>query len=291
MKKGSKSTMKKVFFLLLPIFSIVCLFVGCDQPPKNGEEHSTTLEEAAKLGKAATFNARHELVIKVPAGSSKVRVWAPLPLDVSQQKVTNLKIECPYPHRVETAADGNKYAYVEVANPNVPEFKLTTTFQIERKEVLTDVDPKRAKPLSDTDRQKMTEHLRANTHVIIDDRIRQVAKEVVGEEKNPLLAARKIYDWELQYVDYWVKDPDNKKASPTGSTEYCYTSKTGNCTDFHSLWTSVARASGIPTRMVYGSFFKKDLNNVDKDQSYHCWPEFYVSGMGWIPHEIGRAHV
>jgi Transglutaminase-like superfamily len=86
-----------------------------------------------------------------------------------------------------------------------------------------------------------------------------------------------------------VKDPKNKKASPVGSTTYCLTFRTGNCTDFESLWTSLARAKGIPSRIVYGSFFKPDLNGNDLDQSYHCWATFYAPGLGWVPHDVSVA--
>ena len=86
-----------------------------------------------------------------------------------------------------------------------------------------------------------------------------------------------------------MKDPKNKKASPVGSTTYCLTSRTGNCTDFESLWTSFARSIGIPTQIVYGSFLKPDLMGQDQDQSYHCWAEFYAPGLGWIPHDVAVA--
>jgi transglutaminase-like putative cysteine protease len=43
--------------------------------------------------------------------------------------------------------------------------------------------------------------------------------------------------------------------------------------------------------MVYGSFFKKELDGQDADQSYHCWPEFYVSGIGWVPHDVAVADI
>lgn len=137
----------------------------------------------------------------------------------------------------------------------------------------------------------MAKHLSANANVVIDDRIRNLSKEIVGGETNPVKAARKIYDWVLANIEYWVKDPKNKKASPVGSTEYCLTSKTGNCTDFHSLWTSLARAAGIPTRMIYGSFFKAELDGQEVDASYHCWPEFYAPGIGWIPHDVAVADI
>ena len=98
-------------------------------------------------------------------------------------------------------------------------------------------------------------------------------------------------DWTLKNVEYWVKYPDRLKASPVGSAEYCLQNKTGNCTDFHSLWTSLARSSGIPTRMVYGSFFKKDLDGKPDDQSYHCWIEFWAPDIGWIVHDVAVADI
>lgn len=104
-----------------------------------------------------------------------------------------------------------------------------------------------------------------------------------------MLAARKLYDWVLYNVEYWVKDPKNKKASPVGSTTYCLTFRTGNCTDFESLWASLARAKGIPTQIVYGSFLKPELRAADADQSYHCWAEFYAPGLGWLHHDVSVA--
>ena len=123
-------------------------------------------------------------------------------------------------------------------------------------------------------------------------------REIVGDERNPVVQARKIYDWVLGYVEYWVKDPQNLKASPNGESEYCLTSKTGNCTDFHSLYTSLTRSIGIPTRMVYGSFFqgentpvpnKASLEGKDTDASYHCWIQFFAKGIGWVPLDVALA--
>ena len=135
----------------------------------------------------------------------------------------------------------------------------------------------------------MAHYLQPNKHVIIDGDIRKLALQIVGNEQNPVLAARKLYDWLLENVEYWVKDPKNKKASPVGSTTYCLTFRTGNCTDFESLWTSFSRSIGIPTQIVYGSFLKPDLMGQDQDQSYHCWAEFYAPGLGWIPHDVAVA--
>lgn len=240
--------------------------------------------------KSMTFDARHELKVMIPEGAKKVRIWFALPQEATQQEVANLKIESPLPYRIERdATEGSKFLYVEAKAPTSKEVTLVTTFRLTRKEVVSDLRAANAMALSKAERKKLARYLEPNQYVIIDDKVRQLAREIVGNEKNPLLAARRIYDYVLNYVDYWVIDPANLKASPVGSTEYCLTTKTGNCTDFQSFWTSLARAAGIPTRIVYGSFFKKELDGKDVDQSYHCWTEFYISNLGWISQDVSVA--
>jgi transglutaminase-like putative cysteine protease len=245
----------------------------------------------AAAPRSATFEARNELKITVPDGAKKLRAWFAMPQDDPAQKVGGFKVESPFAHRITTDSAGNKAVYVEVDAPKQKEFTIVETFTLTRREQVSHVNAAQAKPIGDTDRARLAKYLAPNTHVIINDRIKSLAKGVVGQEENPVVMARKLYDWELKNIDYWVKDPANKKASPVGSTEYCLSTGTGNCTDFHSLWTSLARASGIPTRLVYGSFFKAELDGQDADQSYHCWPEFFVPGTGWVPHDVAVADI
>jgi transglutaminase-like putative cysteine protease len=242
--------------------------------------------------KAAVFDARHEIKLKVPKGANQVRCWFTIPQDDPNQTVTNFKVESPVPFRIERdKTEGSKILYFGVEGPNVTALEVTvvTTFRLTRKKVRTDLEPLRSATLASIDKARMRRYLGANANVVIDDRVRKLASEIVGDEKRVVAAARKIYDYVLKYADYWVVDPANKKASPVGSTEYCLTTRTGNCTDFQSLWTSLARAAGIPSRIVYGSFFKKELDGKDIDQSYHCWTEFYVPRHGWIPQDVAVA--
>src|SRR5918996_3236347 len=273
------------------------LVVGIGSMTYAGEAGSTKASQGDPVARQATFEVRHELKVVVPEGAQRVRVWFVLPQEdpipgdgaASAQRVSDLQIEAPYPYRVERDSEGSQLLYLEATNPQEKELKIVETFVLTRNEVRTTVDASKAKPLTEADRTKFAPYLTANKHVEIDDDIRKLAHEIVGAEANPVLAARKLYDWVLHNVDYWVKDPKNKKASPVGSATYCLTSRTGNCTDFESLWASLARAQGIPTRIVYGSFFKPDLNGNDLDQSYHCWATFYAPGIGWIPHDVAVA--
>ena len=249
-----------------------------------------TAKDGAGALRRANFELRNELTVNIPEGAKKVRVWFALPQDDdAAQKVSGLRIEAPYPHRVERDSEGSKVLYLEAQNPKQKDFKVVTTFHVERTEVRTSVDPAKAKPLTDADRARYAKYLQPNKHVEINDEIRTLANQIVGNETNPVIAARKLYDWVLNNIEYWVKDPKNKKASPVGSTAYCLAFRTGNCTDFESLWTSLARAKGIPTQIVYGSFLKPELRGQDQDQSYHCWAEFYAPGLGWLPHDVAVA--
>lgn len=241
--------------------------------------------------RSATFEARHELKVMIPEGAQSVRVWMAMPQDEPIQKVRDFKVQSPAKHQVTSDNEGNKTLFIEITDPKEKEIAIVETFAVERQEQRSGVDAAKARAISESDRRQFARYLAANEHVMINDEIRSLAAEIAGTEKNPVLVARKLYDWVLANIDYWVKDPQNKKASPVGSTEYCLKTKTGNCTDFHSLWTSLARAAGIPTRMVYGSFFKAELDGQDADQSYHCWPEFYAPGIGWVPHDVAVADI
>lgn len=266
---------------LLHTFAAVCLAGGI------------TASAFADAPRVATFEGRQEFKVTVPDGTKNLRLWLTMPQDDPKSDVRSFRVDSPFPYSFEKDSEGNRFVFIEVNEPTQKEFTIVQSFTIARREIRNDMAAAadETEPYSDEERAALAKYLAANQHVIINDEIRALAAKIVGDEKNPVLAARKIYDWTLDNIVYWVKDPKNKKASPVGSTEYCLANKTGNCTDFHSLWTSLARAAGIPTRIVYGAFFKKELDGQDADQSYHCWPEFYVPNFGWIPHDVAVAEI
>jgi transglutaminase-like putative cysteine protease len=265
---------------------ILGLLIGAGSEPVRAQ----TAKPGAGPLRQATFELRHEVRVKVPDGARRVRVWMALPQDNEPaQQVRDLRIDAPYPSRIERDSEGSRVLYLEAQDPAVKEFTVVETFLVTRSEIRDSVDASKARPLTDADRARLARYLQPNKHVVIDGEIRKLADQIVGTETNPVLAARKLYDWVLDNIDYWVKDPKNKKASPLGSSTYCLTFRTGNCTDFESLWASLARAKGIPTQIVYGSFLKPDLRARDADQSYHCWAEFYAPGLGWVSHDVSVA--
>lgn len=268
---------------LITIVGFGLLLLGCAGPE--------TVESTLPTGKEGRFEVRHELKVMVPDGSQRVRVWFAVPQDDAYQDIVEERIESPIPTSFGRDSEGNRVLYAETAGTSAKEFTIVHHFTLARREVLSNIDASQARPLTAAERASLAKYTTPNQHVLIDDRIRTIAREVVASESNTVKAARRLYDWELDNIDYWVKDPNNRKASPVGSTEHCLTTKSGNCTDFHSLWASLARAESIPTRIIYGVFLKKELDGQDVDSSYHCWPEFYVGGVGWVPHDVAVADI
>ncbi len=73
-----------------------------------------------------------------------------------------------------------------------------------------------------------------------------------------------------------------------GDAVYACDSKTGNCTEFHSFFISLARSIGIPARFSIGASIPSDRDEGGMD-GYHCWAEFYAEGKWW-PIDISEGN-
>lgn len=242
-------------------------------------------------GRVGAYQARNEIAFTVPGDARDLRLWMVLPQEDSQQIVKNLNVSAPFPWHKSRDSEGNDVLYLEAKAPIPASFKVVTTFEVDRAEQRARIEPAATRPLDEHEILEHRHELSPNQYIVIDEKIRALAREITGGERNPIVASRKIYDWVLNNIDYWVKDPNNKKASPQGSSEYCLATRTGNCTDFHSLYAALSRASNIPTRILFGSLLKKELDGQDVDQSYHCWIEFLAPNIGWVPLDVAVADI
>lgn len=259
---------------------------------------AAALSGALSAPEALRFQLENRFEIDVPADAKSVRGWFALPSDRDPlQTVEDLKwaVEAPGEATVDVKEirdqQGNRFLHLATDDAAGKKLVLVTTFGLTRQEARHAVDPAKTRPATQAELAELAPALAANANVAITPEMRQIAASVVGQEQNPVVQARKLYDWTLDNVSYWVKHPDTMKASLVGSSEYCLANKTGNCTDFHSLYAALARAAKLPTRMIYGSFLKGPLAGQDKDQSYHCWIEFWAPELGWIPLDVAVADV
>jgi transglutaminase-like putative cysteine protease len=96
--------------------------------------------------------------------------------------------------------------------------------------------------------------------------------------------ARAIYDYVLANMKY----DKSGTGWGRGDTMWACDAKRGNCTDFHSLFISMARSQEIPSRFEIG--FPIPAGKHDGEiPGYHCWAEFYANSKGWVPVDISEA--
>ena len=107
-----------------------------------------------------------------------------------------------------------------------------------------------------------------------DSQIKELARKIVGEEKNPFWKAYKIYNWITRNIIYDYEKAERENLE-TGALLTLRTKK-GTCDDYTKLFVALARASGIPARSVM-------LYVMEGKANGHGFPEVYLPPYGWIP--------
>jgi transglutaminase-like putative cysteine protease len=155
---------------------------------------------------------------------------------------------------------------VEVREATVPQAKsLVSTRQ-------TTLGPEFAPYLSDV---KM---------IPIRGRISELARSIKLPEGEPLRAGRAVYDYLIDTMVYNYKAP----GAGVGNAVLACDSKTGDCTDYHSVFIGVCRWRGIPADHVFGLPILPEKSAGDIRYA-HCWARFWVDGVGWVPIDASRA--
>jgi transglutaminase-like putative cysteine protease len=239
--------------------------------------------EFLKAGDSRTFAIEYTALVKnVPSGTKKLRLWVPVPHDTPVQTIRDLRFLGAQPTIGTEPKFGNTIAYWEIDNP-AASIDEKYSFTCTRKEQCTDLaalaqDGKETTniPAVFTGNDKLT---------IVDDRIRKMANEITAGKQTTLEKARAIYDYVIGHMKY----DKSGKGWGNGDTNYACDVGKGNCTDFHALFMSLARASGIPAGFEIGLYLPYERGKQDAPGGYHCWSFFRVPGKAWVPVDASEA--
>ena len=117
-----------------------------------------------------------------------------------------------------------------------------------------------------------------------DQRIASISREETSEITDPLQKARTLFEYVVAATGH---DGLRLTAKHNDAAKGC-DSHGGDCTSFNSLFINLARAAGVPARLEIGFAFPEG-QKAGSIPGYHCWAEFYVNGIGWIPLDASRA--
>ena len=234
---------------------------------------------------------------RVPAGAKGVDLWIPMPSDNDRQTIRLLNPRELRQGRITIEKKfGNRLYYRKFEGPFGPVRRgenATSSGAPIKVELVYDIDVREkrvegAKKLSST-RQvtpgpEFAAYLGDTKMIPIKGRISRLAEEIQLAQGEPLRAGRKIYDHLVETMTYNYKAP----GAGTGNAVWACDSKTGDCTDFHSVFIGVCRWRGIPADHVFGMPLLPDKPEGQISHC-HCWAQFWVSGIGWIPIDASRA--
>jgi transglutaminase-like putative cysteine protease len=234
-----------------------------------------------------TFIFTYQVTLKdIPAGAQRVRVWIPCAVTDANQTVVLKKASGPVHLReVREAPFGNHILYGEIPHPQSGPAEFTAEYEVTRKEYSKgDYESlMKASPGSRAAPQDLARFLAPDRLVPIDGRMKELADENTRGKQGTVERAHALYDYVFQTVRY------DKSGTGWGRGDSLWVcdAKHGNCTDFHSLFISMARAEGIPARFEIG--FPVPVGQEGSIPGYHCWAEFFVAGVGWVPVDISEA--
>ncbi len=240
-------------------------------------------------GKDKTLSVRsieftENINVPVPKGSKNVQIWIPMPAtDFFQRtELLTVKSSCSY-RLVKDENFGNQLLYFErksrVKESNIDIKVVYKIIRTEQSEIY---------PNHDTTTTQtsflVSSYLQPRGLEIINEKIKIISEETTKGMNDPLQKAKALYEYVLKHMRY------DKSGTGWGRGDSVYACDIGkgNCTDFHSLFITLARASQIPARFQMGIPLPKEVQGRPSG-AYHCWAEFYIEGKGWIPVDISEA--
>jgi len=273
------------FRILLPSILLLALVAVVAAQAHRGSDAET----AAAAVPARSFEFTYQVhVLANPDSAGSTRLWIPLPQADSYQEVRSLHIDSPvwYSQGRETEY-GNKFAmFKPTPQQAAAGFDVTLRFTAVRREHKVALDGAALQNVSASASRdpNLKRYLEPDKLVPLNGTIAELAKEQTAGDTTPLQKARHIYDYVLATMRY----DKTGEGWGRGDAIWACTSKRGNCTDFHSLFIGMMRSSGIPARFEIG--FPLPEGKTEGDiPGYHCWAEFYLNGIGWVPVDASEA--
>lgn len=233
-----------------------------------GQFLNDNIRDMKEHGKAAYF-IRLRTYVRVKKEAERpgktMRVHMPLPIECQQSDIhllrTTPEMKCAssvdYPQRT---------AFFETYLREGQEFSLEYSYVSTLK--YNNPDPSK---VSENQPSFFTHE--QEPHIMFTPYIKELAAEIVGDEKNPLIKARKIYDYITQNVRYSYM---RAYSTIINIPEYAALNLKGDCGVQGLLFITLCRCVGIPARWQSG------LAVTPYSVGPHDWAQFYVEPFGWL---------
>ena len=215
----------------------------------------------------------------VPAGEI-IQAWLPFPFDNGRQRNFKLISSTSAPTHSSNSLHHTIYMEQKAVKDKPTRFEMKFSYEVgaqifHKGDILRNLMPYDKE--SDLYKKYTAQEL---PHMIVNDKMFNLAMSIVGEETNPVIQASLIYDWiSANYPWAGAIDYSTIPCMP----EYVLNIDHGDCGQVSLLYISLLRSLGIPARWESGWEFP------DLSAGYHDWAEIYFEGTGWVPTDVSRG--
>lgn len=212
----------------------------------------------------------------VPLIAESVRIWIPVASSREGQTILERKIKSPVPYQItRDPVYGNEMAYFELKKPFPSSLDFSVIYKAKPDQSAFDQ--------AGGEDKNPSAYLKPSRLMAVNGEVKKRAERATSDKKSLREKARAIYEDVISRMEY------NKVVPGWGqgdTVRACLLGK-GNCTDFHSLFISMAHAAEIPARFKIGLTIPEASEG--EIPGYHCWAEFYEEGKGWRPVDASEA--
>ncbi|HEV3116710.1 MAG TPA: transglutaminase domain-containing protein [Gemmataceae bacterium] len=239
-------------------------------------------EEPAKKAlspRSRTFAFTYAATVTGLAPDMSARIWLPVPVSNEDQDVEIVSKELPVEGMMgKEEKYGNKILYIEAKANAEGKIPLTVTYKVTRGELQGE-----SKNLPEMPTQ-LAQLLEPDALVPVTGKPLELIKDKTVP-KDQMAAARLFYEVVNKHMRYSKEGTGWGR----GDANWACDSGYGNCSDFHSLFISLARAAKIPAKFEIG-FPLPPKRGEGEIPGYHCWAKFKPEGHRWLPVDISEAN-
>jgi hypothetical protein len=230
----------------------------------------------------------HVDIPAVSPGEGPINIFLPLAVSDEHQEVLKREIKTSIKGEIKQEKTyGNTFWTAKIDHTDGKVLPITVSYEVRRSVFQQkELELLGGLLLSNEELEQNALYLKANKRVPVKGSlIEKVQKDLPKTDSNaPSVRSRAIYDYVVDNMEY-------KKVGSgwgNGDTYWACNEKYGNCTDFHALYTSLARAEKIPARFEIGFPFPSDRAE-GKIGGYHCWVTTLLPKVGWTPIDASEA--
>ncbi len=228
-------------------------------------------------------------ILKVPRKklpeTGLLQMWFPMPIISSAQTDVRFISFSPqkYLKSLPKTDTDIALAYFEVPLDKLKnDLEIEIKFMFKRYEQRFIINPANCGEY-DIESPLYKKYTRDNKNTAITPAIKAKAEEITAGEKNPYLAAKKIYDYVVENIKYSFMPHLALCVLEKPESIFVHERGYGDCGAQSIYFAALCRAIGIPAKSSGG------YQLVPGFAGPHFWAEFYLPNYGWVPVDTSIA--